>query len=329
MSHDRRVHSQTLGDAPPTRQTPCWAAIAGPPVWHPRPVAWRSPLAALMLTLALAGCGGGGSLAPTMQAVNAPRGAAPEAASRAAEAAPDTASPAKAAAPGQPSPSKPQLIKTATIALKVDSLDGAIASLKGLVDRQGGDLLSLDERRSEELRQASGELRVPQDKLEATLTELSRLGRLQGRSLQSEDATNQIVDAAARLRNLRRTEESLVNLLSRAGSIRDVLAVTQQLSQVREQIEQIDAQLSNLQNRVAYSRIRLTIEQSVAGTNTDNPLLAQLGETWGSATQSAGGLAVGLLKLGLWLLAYTPYWLLIGLAVWGGRRAWRSRRASR
>lgn len=311
LARTKSVARPGRGDARSDLRSPRWTGL------------WVS-------VLILAGCGASPIEQANKASAPAPMGAVANSsqATQADEAgrAAGADQPAPNSKPASPLP-RPQLIRTANLSLKVDSIDRAIEGVQAIVARQQGDLLRLDDRRFDESRQATTEVRVPAEKLDAVLAELAQLGRVEGRAIQADDVTSQIVDAGARLRNLRRTEESLLELLKRSGSIRDVLAVTQQLSQIREQIEQLDAQLKSLQTQVAYSRIQLSLRQAVAGSIGDNPLTSQVAETWGQATRSATGLAVGLLKLSLWLLAYTPYWILIGTGVWGFRRWRRSRRA--
>ncbi|MBW4547819.1 MAG: DUF4349 domain-containing protein [Symplocastrum torsivum CPER-KK1] len=93
----------------------------------------------------------------------------------------------------------------------------------------------------------------------------------------------------------------------------------------------IDAQLKSLTNRVAYSTITLHLEAAVSITTPQQPLGLQVQDTWNKATRSVSEFTTGLLKLGLWLMAYSPYLLLLGGAVlfgyirlkrrWGGREA--------
>lgn len=222
---------------------------------------------------------------------------------------------------------QPQLIKTVSIRVKVNSVTEAIATAQSIVTQQQGEVLNLNDERTDNNRTATLSFRVPAAQLDRTITAVIELGYLQSRTISAEDVTDQLVDADARLRNLRKTEESLLALLQKSGSIRDILAVNQQISQTRQQIEQIDAQLKNLRTRVAYSTVNLTIEQSVAGPADANPLTAQLAETWGRATQSVGKVTLSLLKLGLWLLAYTPYWLILAAGLWAARR-WAIRRST-
>ena len=236
-----------------------------------------------------------------------------------------SANPAPAAAPNQPNQqanqaaqSRPQLIKTAEIALVVKSIDETLRQASELVRQQQGDVLGLQDMKPEKANRqtASMKIRVPQDKLETTLDALAKLGTVQRRNLTADDVTNQIVDIQARLRNLRQTESSLLQIMQRSGSVGDVLKVTQELSKVRQSIEQIDAHLKNLTNQVAYSTITLHLEAAVSSTTPQQPLAIRIQDTWNNATHSVGELSTNLVRLAIWLLAYSPYLVLIGGAAW-------------
>jgi hypothetical protein len=110
----------------------------------------------------------------------------------------------------------------------------------------------------------------------------------------------------------------LLQIMNRTGSVGDVLKVSQELSKVRESIEQIDAQLKSLTNRVAYSTITLQLEAAVSTTTPQQPLGLQVQDTWNNATQSVSELTTNLISLAIWLVAYSPYLLLLGGATWFG-----------
>jgi hypothetical protein len=165
------------------------------------------------------------------------------------------------------------------------------------------------------------EIRVPQERLETTLEALAKLGTVENRALTAEDVTEQLVDSEARLRNLRKSEEMVLKIMERSGSVGDVLKASQELSNIRESIERIDAQLKSLRNQVAYSTISLTLEAAVSAQQTPEPSLGlRVQETWGKAAHSVGEFTLGLFALGIWLLAYSPYFLLIAAAVYGFNR---------
>jgi hypothetical protein len=217
--------------------------------------------------------------------------------------------------------SPPQLIKTAEIALVVNSIDDSFRQASQIVKQQQGDVVGLQDDKPQDgsrRQTATMRIRVPQDKLETTIEALAKLGTVQRRNLSAEDVTTQLVDFQARVRNLRKTESSLLQIMNRTGSVGDVLKVSQELSKVRESIEQIDAQLKSLTNRVAYSTITLQLEAAVSTTTPQQPLGLQVQDTWNNATQSVSELTTGLISLAIWLVAYSPYLLLLGGATWFG-----------
>lgn len=227
--------------------------------------------------------------------------------------------------------SPPQLIKTANLSLTVDSIETALTQVKAIVQQQQGELFGLQDQAPTETNgrhTADIQLRLPQAKLEAALQALKALGTLQNQSITAEDVSTQLVDYQARLRNLRRSEATLLSIMERSGSVGDVLKVAQELSNVRNSIEQIDAQLKTLQNRVAYSTVNLSLAEAIQAFPPTVSVQTQLQEAWESATHSIGELTVNLLQLGIWLLVYSPYWaLLLGGALLIHSR-WRSRQST-
>jgi hypothetical protein len=243
----------------------------------------------------------------------APMAADNNSAGSAAREAPSAPAPANAATVPQ---ARPQLIKKAELSLVVQSIDQSLQAIAQITRQQQGDIFGLQDskpQRNSDRHTASMQIQVPQAQLEATLAALEKLGTVQSRSLTVEDVSNQLVDFQARLRNLRRSEEMLLKIMERSGSMSEVLQVSQELSNIRQSIEQIDAQLKNLQAQVAYSTISLTIAEPIAAAPPlQTPVGLRIQETWGQATHSMGEFTIGLLNFSIWLFVYSPYLLLIG-----------------
>jgi outer membrane murein-binding lipoprotein Lpp len=228
---------------------------------------------------------------------------------------------ADASAATQVPRSQPQLVKNAQLVLVVNELEKTVQSVSRVIKIQQGDLLALQD----QMPPADAprhtvliQIRVPQNQLEATLNELAKLGTLQRRSLSTEDVSNQLVDYQARLRNLHKSEATILKIMDRSGSISDVLKVSQELSNTRALIEQLSAQLSSLQNQVSYARISLTLEEAIAATPPQRSLSLRIQETWEQATNSLSQQTANLLFLAIWLLVYSPYLLLFsGTAAYG------------
>ncbi|HYW18833.1 MAG TPA: DUF4349 domain-containing protein [Nodularia sp. (in: cyanobacteria)] len=228
--------------------------------------------------------------------------------------------------PNAPVPrARPQLIKKAAMSVIVNSVSQSIDAVSQISNQQQGDLIGLNERQptQENARHtASMTLRVPQNSLESTLKEIAKLGTVSSRNITAENAGDRLVDFQARLNNFRKTEANLQKIMDRAGSIRDVLSVAQELNNVRQSIEQIDAQLKSLQNQVAYSTITLNLEAAVSSSSPQATLAAQTQETWNKSTNSLGALSVRFLKLGIWFLVYSPVLLILAAGIYSFTR-WR------
>jgi len=278
-------------------------------------------LSALMGGMLVTSCAS--SLAPSASMDSAPGAAPMEAAAPLAESADLAAKQSVAnqagsteAAAGVPQ-AAPKLVKTAQVTLTVDSVKQSIAKVTAIARQQQGDLLGLQDQipPDQGIRHtASLQLRVPSAKLDATLNALTALGTVQQQAITAEDVSTQLVDFQARLRNLRNTEAMLLKIMTRSGGISDVLKVSQELSNVRSQIEQIDAQFTDLSNRVAYSVVNVNLEESIASIPPQPPLANELQESWEQASHAVGQFTVGLMKLGIWLVAYSPYWLFLAIA---------------
>lgn len=279
-----------------------------------------------MVLLTLTSCGA----APT--ATNSAPDAAPMAAPMAeADLAQNNVSaPAPEAAAKVVAP-KPQLIRNADISLEVRSVETAVAAAKRIIQAQQGDIMGLTDSRpiDDAAPYTVGiQIRVPQSRLDATLAELGKLGNIQSQSLSAEDVSNQLVDLGARLRNLRRAEEALLALMNRSGSVSDILKVSQELNKTREQIEQLDAQLTSLKNQVAFSKIQLSIQADLASQPNRPAIGTQLQGAWNTATRSVGDFSIGMVQLLIWLMAYSPYWAGIAAIVIWLRRRRKARRAT-
>ncbi|QQE64420.1 hypothetical protein GFS31_11010 [Leptolyngbya sp. BL0902] len=216
----------------------------------------------------------------------------------------------------------PQLVKRATLVLTLTDIDGAIAQVQTVVRQAQGDLLSMEDIRNPEgtAHQVYMTLRVPQAQLEPTLTALRQLGTVQSQALSAEDVSSQLVDLSARIKNLRQSEVALQGIMERSGEISHVLEVARELSTVRDSIERLSAQEQNLKRQVAYSTIDLTLQSPMTAVPPLRPVRETLGNTWQTATQSVQAFTVGGLKIGLWLLAYSPYWVALALLIYGGYR---------
>ncbi len=213
----------------------------------------------------------------------------------------------------------PQIARIGSVSLFVPNVDKAVSAVSAIGRAQTGDVLSLDDTAKNEqggAPSADMQLRVPDDRFDAAMRDLTRVGNLRARSISAEDLTTQIVDSAARLRNLRRTEIDIAKIMDRSGSVGQILEAENQLSSVRQQIETLDAELKDMRNRVRYSTISVSLAAEVGSVPAESSASAQLVNEWHTALHAVSQFTIGLASVVVWTAAFVPYLLLVALCWW-------------
>lgn len=260
----------------------------------------------LALALALGGCQSTESRAPEplpMEQAAPDRGLAPAPAKRKA-AAEDTA---QEPAPGAPQATETRhIIRRAEVSLLVTSVVKAVEAVRSLAKSKGG-YVSDETLDTSEGQVPSGTLtlRVPVSRFDETLEAFGGVGEVQSRRLSAEDVTLEVVDTESRLRNLRREEEQFLKVLTRAGSIRDVLAVEKELARVRGEIEQTTGRLRQLNNLVDLATLTVTVSaraQQAASSPWD--LAPAVRNAWQDAQAQLASTTARALAGLVWVVAY-------------------------
>jgi DNA repair exonuclease SbcCD ATPase subunit len=145
------------------------------------------------------------------------------------------------------------------MSLVVEEVREAMSSLRDLVSRHQGYVQQADFVDGGN-RRAGLVARVPANELAAFRKAFTDLGEVSSEAERVDDVSEERADIGARLRNARAQEKRLLELLSyQTGSLADVLAVEEELSQVRESIERIEARQKRLENEIAYASVHVDI----------------------------------------------------------------------
>lgn len=212
-----------------------------------------------------------------------------------------------------------KIIYTADLAIEVKQLEPALGKLKALVRQAGGYISGLQQSGGATGRTATVTVRVPAARFDQLVEELSKLGTVVGKSISTEDVSEQYVDLDARLRNLKREEERFLLILTKATRMQDVLAVERELARVRGEIEQLEGQLRHLNHRVSLSTVtvNLSLPADIGATVESGSWIAGVGR---DAAAMFVGIGKALLELLIYLAVLLPYLGLFLGVVWVARR---------
>jgi Domain of unknown function (DUF4349)/Putative zinc-finger len=224
----------------------------------------------------------------------------------------------------------PMIIRTAHLAVIVtnNEFDKARAAIDEILKRHHGHVGDLNVTNpAGSARSLTGTLRVPSTRLDAAIADLKRLGRVEKESQGGEEVTQQYVDLQARLANSKHTEQRLTEILrQRTGKLSDVLAVEMQISRVRGEIEQMEAQRKTMKNQVDFATLNLTVTEDYKKELTVAP--PSIGTQFrNAAVDGYRSVVDGILAVLLWLLSVGPTLLLwAAILFFPVRMAWRKAR---
>ena len=154
-----------------------------------------------------------------------------------------------------------KVIKTASLSLVVEDVEIAVANIKGIAESLGG---SADNRNIYESgnnrKYGTVTVRVPNGNFDVALQSIKKDARkVTNESVNSKDVTEEYVDLAAQLKNLRSVESQYVEVLEKAETIDDILKVRNVLDRTRNEIERLQGKMLYLERQVSMSTITVSL----------------------------------------------------------------------
>lgn len=295
--------------------------------------AWVRTIAVVLVALVVVGCSGGSGYpqGDSAGAPPAPAGGGPR-----PEAGGDGGQPE-----GEPQADQDRLIiRSKTLRLEVESTTDTITKLRDAARSHGGHVSDLEVATDSDdwVYRTDGDgypvgdgqnlrgwvtMRVPTDKFEAFVDEVSGFGTVKFQSEASDDVTQQHVDLSARLDNLRAQEERLREFFEAADDVEDMLAIEKELGRVRGEIESLDAQVTYLERQAAMATVTVELVEPREVVRPD-------GESWGfvqAITDGVRGAAGVLTSIITFVIATSPLWIVALVLYFPIRGLVRRRRA--
>lgn len=157
------------------------------------------------------------------------------------------------------------VVQTATMDLFAPDVARLAEQIATLVNSAGGYVERSDVSRNYDggTLAASLTVRVPAARLDQVRGDVRKLAQRTGREqLRANDVTGTVTDIASNLRNYRSEETQLLQIMSRATQVKDILEVAQRLGDVRRQIEVLEGQQNLLSHQVAMASLALNISSA-------------------------------------------------------------------
>jgi hypothetical protein len=284
----------------------------------------------LALLLALTACGGsgddGGGGSTSADLAPAEAGAADRAQGAQAEGEADAAGDHRAESP-EVAPD--HRIITARLTVLTGDVTGRYAEAVALAEASGGYVSDESTDRDSRGRERSTvTLRVPQDRYEEMLSELSGLGELAGREVTTEDVTDEVVDVESRIATQRESIDRVRSLMEDAFSIDDIVTLEDELSTRQSDLESLQSRQETLRGQTAMATVTLQLREPDAeprGEEDDDSAAPSIGA---ALSGGWGAFVTTLAWTGAVLVAVLPFAAALALLALTGR-AWYRRRPAR
>lgn len=211
-------------------------------------------------------------------------------------------------------------VRVADVPKTVQAIEAETKVFKGFV--ASSDQFRDFDPSSGEIAGCNMELRIPTVNFDRMLAKIGNLGEVFRKQTSAVDITSETVDTEARLKALRAEEQQLMKVMDQTRTVKEILLVREQLSDVRQNIEGMEAMLKSLKTRASLSTIRVTVRERPKSPKPVNS------ESWSadafnSAKESLTLKAQNFGKRLIYAAVYAPIWLppiVIGVVVYLRRR---------
>lgn len=157
-----------------------------------------------------------------------------------------------------------KLIRNMSMSLETTAFDDFIANVESQVNSMGGyieDSSMNSDSGQQTLRYAYLTIRIPADRLDTFADAIAGSATVLNRSTSVSDVTLQYSDLESHIEALKIEQQTLMDMLSKAEEIETVLAIQNQLTNVRYELESYGSQLKLMANQVSYSTVNIDVSE--------------------------------------------------------------------
>lgn len=226
-----------------------------------------------------------------------------------------------------------QVIYTADLHMQVKDFAGTRNAIDQLITKSGGYLLSSTENASSDRLSGSFSIKVPAKGFNTFIDAINKLpDKKLDKSIKGEDVTEEYADLTARLKAKEVAEKRLLSFMENAANSKDLVAFSNELAKVQEEIEQIKGRMRFIDQNVDYSTINIEMYQTLSGQDGSE---MDLDEKKGLMTKASNALhksadmivtlGRALVIIAAFLLPILPIIIIVGLIIFYIKR--RKRRA--
>lgn len=155
-------------------------------------------------------------------------------------------------------------IDTLNLSMTVLNFQEADEKLQELLKQHKGILISSNQYKSGNFRRTGDyQFKIPPEENDVFYKEVKTLGEVESENKGSDDVTKQHMNTELRMNSLKAQHERLTELLDRATTMADIIALEDKMTQNITQQEQLQAELDNLNSQIDYVNYSIQISETL------------------------------------------------------------------
>lgn len=173
-------------------------------------------------------------------------------------------------------PEDRKLIQKVNMSVETDDLDVLLSNIEKRISEVSGYIENSNIQNgsaysNNRYRSATMTIRIPAKSLTSFVTKVSELSNVVSSQKTVEDITLSYVATEGRMKALQAEEARLLEFMSKAETMNDLLTVEKRLTEVRAELETVTSALRVFDNQVNYSTITLSISEVKEYTDVTEP----------------------------------------------------------
>ena len=217
-------------------------------------------------------------------------------------------------------PVNQKLIRKVYMDAETEDLDSLLSQVEQRIAQLGGYVESREiyngSSRNTKTRYGDLTIRIPAENLDQFVDQVHEVSNITSLRETTDDVTLDYVATESRVKALQTEEARLLELLSLAENMNDLLTIESKLTDVRTELEQVQSILKVYDNQVNYSTIYLDVTEVETYTVVEEPKTEGFFERIGNGfVRSLKGVWTVIKELVIFWIVYMPYWGIIVLGV--------------
>lgn len=205
-----------------------------------------------------------------------------------------------------------KIIRNAALELETEKYAETIKAVEKATAELGGYIQDSRETKYDDFAYTSMTVRIPTDKLDEFLSKMDGVATVTSKSITSDDITSSYIDTESHLAALRTEQDTLLNLLSKANGISEILEIQDRLTSVRSQIEYYQSMMNTFDNELEYSTVSISIDEVKHEVATGSGYWSNM---FTGLKESLYDVGTGIVNFISWFIVHIPYFIIVAVII--------------